>query len=223
MATLSSSSPSLFSWMLGAKPPSSPTLVASCPYFFLITDFKLWYTSLPICIASLKDEAPVGRIMNSCMASLLPACEPPLMTLSAGTGSTSSVLPARLAMCWYSGIFFTAAPARHSASDTARMELAPSFCLHHPHSFCVPSSSCTMRLSMAVCSVGSLPTSAGAMVVWMLFTALDTPLPMNFLPPSLSSRASYTPVDAPLGTAALWNEPSLRCTSHSTVGFPLLS
>jgi hypothetical protein len=26
--------------MLGAKPPSSPTLVASCPYFFLITDWK---------------------------------------------------------------------------------------------------------------------------------------------------------------------------------------
>jgi len=28
----------------------------------------------------------VGRIMNSCMASLLPAWEPPLMTFNAGTG-----------------------------------------------------------------------------------------------------------------------------------------
>jgi hypothetical protein len=27
--------------MLGAKPPSSPTFVASWPYFFLITDWKM--------------------------------------------------------------------------------------------------------------------------------------------------------------------------------------
>ena len=35
-------SPSLFSRMLGAKPPSSPTLVASFPYLALITFFRLW-------------------------------------------------------------------------------------------------------------------------------------------------------------------------------------
>lgn len=35
-------SPSLFSKMLGAKPPSSPTLVASFPYLALITFFRLW-------------------------------------------------------------------------------------------------------------------------------------------------------------------------------------
>ena len=29
-------------WMLGAKPPSSPTLQASMPYFFLITDLSAW-------------------------------------------------------------------------------------------------------------------------------------------------------------------------------------
>ena len=46
---------------------------------------------------------PVGRIMNSCMASLLPAWLPPLMTLKAGTGSTSRLLPARSARCWYRG------------------------------------------------------------------------------------------------------------------------
>ena len=40
IAVFKSSSPSLFSWMLGAKPPSSPTLVASCPYFFFITAWK---------------------------------------------------------------------------------------------------------------------------------------------------------------------------------------
>jgi hypothetical protein len=34
-------------------------------------------------------------------AGELPACEPPLMMLSAGTGKTKSVLPAKSAMCWY--------------------------------------------------------------------------------------------------------------------------
>ena len=79
-------------------------------------------------MASLKDEAPIGRIINSCkhqypipirnfqnlkfniskkrnhnehacIASLFPACDPPLMTLKAGTGRTILGLPARLAMC----------------------------------------------------------------------------------------------------------------------------
>merc|ERR1712212_1335024 len=40
-------------------------------------------------MASVNELAPVGRIMDSCMASLLPAWEPPLMTLKAGTGSPS--------------------------------------------------------------------------------------------------------------------------------------
>lgn len=65
--------PSLFSRMLGANPPSSPTLVASFPYFSLMTFFRLWYTSAPMRMASVKFAAPTGRIMNSCMASLLPA------------------------------------------------------------------------------------------------------------------------------------------------------
>jgi hypothetical protein len=40
---------------------------------------------------------------------------------------------------------------------------------------------------------------------------------------SLNSRASYTPVDAPLGTAALKTYPSVKMTSASTVGLPLES
>ena len=54
-------------------------------------------TSQPIVIASVKVAAPVGRIMNSCIASLLPACDPPLITLKDGTGKTRSSLPARSA------------------------------------------------------------------------------------------------------------------------------
>ncbi len=46
-------------------------------------------TSHPMDMASVKVSAPVGRIMNSWKASLLPACSPPLMTLKEGTGSTS--------------------------------------------------------------------------------------------------------------------------------------
>jgi len=71
-------------------------------------------------------DAPVGRIMNSCMASLLPAWLPPLITLKAGTGRMTSLLPARSAMWRYRGTPFLAAPALHTARDTPRMALAPS-------------------------------------------------------------------------------------------------
>jgi len=56
--------------------------------------------SVPIFIASVKDVAPVGKSMNSWKASLLPACEPPLMTLKAGVGRTNGgFTPARSARC----------------------------------------------------------------------------------------------------------------------------
>ncbi|TYZ50755.1 hypothetical protein PybrP1_012183 [[Pythium] brassicae (nom. inval.)] len=100
IAVMSSSTPSRLLWMLGAKPPSSPTFVASWPYFFLITALRWWYTSQPMTMASENDAAPVGRIMNSWNASLLPACEPPLITLNAGTGSTRLSFLIRSAKCW---------------------------------------------------------------------------------------------------------------------------
>ena len=51
-------------------------------------------------MASLKEAAPVGRIMNSWKARALPAWEPPLMTLKAGTGRRLVVaLPAMAPMC----------------------------------------------------------------------------------------------------------------------------
>ena len=40
---------------------------------------------------------------GTCMASALPACEPPLMMLNAGTGRMSFLLPARSDRCLYSG------------------------------------------------------------------------------------------------------------------------
>ena len=57
--------------------------------------------------------------------------------------------------------------------DTARIALAPSLPL-----FFVPSSS-IMRSSIASRSVGSLPTSAGAMMVLTFSTAFVTPLPIH--------------------------------------------
>ena len=55
----------------------------------------------------------------------------------------------------------------------------------------------------------------------MLLTALVTPLPPYLLlSPSLSSTASFSPVEAPDGTAARPKLPSARTTSASTVGFP---
>ena len=54
-------------------------------------------TSVPMIMPSLKDLAPVGTTKYSWKANLLPACEPPLITLKHGTGMISSLLPARSA------------------------------------------------------------------------------------------------------------------------------
>ena len=58
----------------------------------------------------------------------------------------------------------------------------------------------------------------------ILETAFKTLFPLyNNGFSSLNSTASYFPVDAPDGTAALPKEPSVKVTSASTVGFPLES
>ena len=73
----------------------------SIPYLALITFLRVWYVSVPIFMASVKLVAPVGRSMNSWKASLLPAWEPPLITLKAGVGRVKGALtPARSATCW---------------------------------------------------------------------------------------------------------------------------
>ena len=62
---------------------------------------------------------PVGKSMNSCIASLFPAWLPPLITLNAGTGSTSSLLPARSAMWRYNGTPYSC-QCNHSLQDYSR-------------------------------------------------------------------------------------------------------
>ena len=77
----------------GAKPPSSPTVVASpCS---LMSFLSWWNVSAPHCRASAKVRAPQGTIMNSCTSLPLSACAPPLITFMSGTGSVQADTPPR--------------------------------------------------------------------------------------------------------------------------------
>ena len=187
------------------------------PYLALITFFRLWYTSVPIFIASSKFFAPVGTIMNSWKASELPACEPPLITFIAGAGSTYGFLePASSDRYAYSGRPFSAAPAFATTIETPSTALAPSLPL-----FGVPSS-LRRKSSTSFCDVTGSPDliSSGPITSFTFATALVTPLPIQLLlSPSRSSTASWTPVEAPDGTAARkW--PFCVQRSTSTVGLP---
>ena len=117
------------------------------------------------------------------------------------------------------GVSLAAAPAAAcaAASETPRIAFAPRRDL-----FGVPSRSMSVpsRLSW---SRTSCPAIAAAISPLTFATACVTPLPPQAAPPSRSSVASNSPVDAPDGTAArpLWPELSSRSTS--TVGLPRLS
>ena len=66
-----------------------------------------------------------------------------------------------------------------------------------------------------------MPSSVSEIMLFTLSTACNTPLPRYMLlSPSLNSAASWIPVLAPEGTAALPKPPSSVNTSASTVGFP---
>src|SRR6266513_3841273 len=74
---------------------------------------------------------------------------------------------------------------------------------------------------MPTWSNASFPNSSGAISLLILATALETPFPIQrFLSPSRSSIASFSPVEAPDGTAARPHAPLSSVTSASTVGFP---
>ena len=73
----------------------------------------------------------------------------------------------------------------------------------------VPSRSISVR-SIAPCSVARAPISALAMSSLTFATALATPLPPQASPPSRSSVASNSPVEAPEGTAARPERPGVE-------------
>ena len=68
-----------------------------------------------------------------------------------------------------------------------------------------------------------VPATAAAISPLTLATARVTPLPCQRSPPSRSSVASNSPVEAPEGTAAWPCAPERSPTSTSTVGLPRLS
>src|SRR4051812_14577831 len=162
--------------------------------------------------ASAKVSAPAGTIMNSCRSIEFCACAPPLITFSIGTGNVRAASPP---IQRKSETFAFAAAAFAAASETPRIAFAPSRPL-----FSVPSSS-SRRASTAFWSSASTPCSACAISPSTLLTACVTPLPAHApVSPSRSSSASWTPVDAPDGTAARPNAPFPSRTSTSTVGLP---
>src|SRR6266850_6885997 len=74
---------------------------------------------------------------------------------------------------------------------------------------------------MPTWSNASFPNNSGAISLLILATAFETPFPIQrFLSPSRSSIASFSPVEAPDGTAARPRAPLSSVTSASIVGFP---
>ncbi len=210
MADTMTSQASSLLFRLGANPPSSPTAVAY-PFAARIF-FRAWNVSAPHRSASAKPGAPTGMAMNSCRSTLLSACLPPLMMFIMGTGNRNAPGPPRYA---YSGTRAAAAAALATAMETPRMALAPSLPL-----LGVPSSS-IITWSISACRDGSIPTRAGAMMVFTLPTAFRTPFPpYRFLSPSRSSTASFSPVEAPDGTDADTATPLSSSQRTLTVGFP---
>ena len=76
---------------LGAKPPSSPTLVQWPASFNAF--FRVWKISAPMRTASAHVGADTGMIMNSWMSIGLSACAPPLMMFIIGTGRMCAAAP----------------------------------------------------------------------------------------------------------------------------------
>jgi len=129
-----------------------------------------------------------------------------------GTGSTLASGPPRYRK---SGKFSAVAAARAVARETASVALAPRFLLVG-----VPSSSISF-LSMFAWSRASSPFRIGA-ILWLTFATAFLTLfpPKRLLSPSRNSKASCSPVLAPLGTAARPSAPLSTRTSASIVGLP---
>src|SRR6266536_4327698 len=74
--------------------------------------------------------------------------------------------------------------------------------------------------SSSSCSVASRPRTTSRSSPFAFATAFVTPLPPYASPPSRSSTASWTPVEAPDGMPARPTAPDSSTTSTSTVGLP---
>ena len=113
-----------------------------------------------------------------------------------------------------------AAAALQHAIDTARIAFAPSLDLS-----LVPSASIIACIYCIDVSMHPYLSIASLIVVLIFSTAFCnafSKITSSYLH-LVSSRASNSPVEAPLGAVPLATVPSIRYTSASTVGFPLES
>ena len=101
----------------------------------------------------------------------------------------------------------------------ANYYITPRFSMFAQPKFGIYGNSISVR-SSAPCSAARAPFRAAAISPFTFSTALDTPLPPQASPPSRSSTASNSPVEAPEGTAADPTAPELGVTSAETVGLP---
>ena len=108
------------------------------------------------------------------------------------------------------------APACAIAIEVPRIAFAPNCDL-----FSVPSIPIN-NLSASFCLVTSNPFNLEAIIVFILFMTFLTPFPRYlFLFLSLSSIASYSPVDAPDGTEAVQKYQTLLLCQPQQLDFPL--
>ena len=129
--------------------------------------------------------------MNSWKAKAPPAWEPPFNTFWNGTGKTnlSCLEPEISAKCWYNGTFFSA----DSSQQWRKHEIILALSLVWYAELVQEAIIIFVMLRLAF-------TKAGAMSSLTLATALVTPLPNHLdLSPSLNSKASWIPVEAPDG------------------------
>ena len=150
--------------------------------------------------------------MNSWKSTELSACAPPLRTFIIGTGSTRAasppeVAPQRLALLRGGRLGRGRARRRGSRWRPGG-----------PCSACRRGRSARGRARPGRARRGR--ATASAISPLTLATACVTPLPSQASPPSRSSVASNSPVEAPEGTAARPFAPDRSSTSTSTVGLP---
>ena len=178
-----------------------------------------WKISAPIRSASEKLGAPAGTTMNSWKSTELSAWAPPLSTFIIGTGSTVGRVARVAVELGDVGVERHPGLGRGRAGGRQRdaedrvgaeprlvrrpVELA-SGCGRSPPGRSARAPDQRLRRSSSL----------------TFATALPTPLPAHASPPSRSSVASNSPVEAPEGTAARPRAPESSATSTSTVGLP---
>ena len=156
--------------------------------------------------ASENVSAPAGTSMNSCRSIEFCAWAPPLITFIIGTGSVAAPFAAEVPVERDAGIGRSRLRRRRARRRGSRSRRAG------PCSACRRARSSARRPRAGRSRRG--PARPRRARRSRSPTARVTPLPPHSLPPSRSSSASCTPVDAPDGTAARPNAPDSSAHVH---------